>query len=253
MLGLYVEGVGKFIEICEHSTPSVFSGQLEKPIRGHCKKELALQKRCLIRGYNPRIRMKHYEALEDREAQINLTLGGVMAPTLGAHRASKWLGGRLLITNYNLANCRATATSVQAGMTWAVNPAALPTGEDFLSVSGLTSCIGVQVLRKSGGSFVHGVTAHFNSSFDVQTPWKLIAAGVAGIEGSLHAIVTSTSDTSNFWQEEVVIGRIGGYLRGIGVSDDNILYYHSCRGCIAYFIRRDGVMGEPYNTNHHAP
>jgi len=196
--------------------------------------------------------MFQYKAFTGNLARNNaLTrMTGITSATrapMGSHRMPPYQGGRLMISAYNVANVQATATSLQAGMGVFVDSAALHNDNHFLSVSGLTACIGLMVLLSHGGRFVCGSTAHFNGDYDNAAAWNQIADDLGNIAGIPHAVVISTRDTSTGWQDDVIIPRFGQSLMNLGVHNEYIFFYHSCSSGVAFLVRRDGIMGEPLN------
>jgi len=189
--------------------------------------------------------MLRYQAIHGHNPVYNPDLRRVLAPRLAAHRAGAVQGGRFLLADYTPAHARATANSQQAGLGVAVSDAALRSADDFLSVSGLTYCIGLMVLRRQGGRFVHGVTAHFNGNYEDAQAWTRIERGIGGAGGTLHAVVISTRDTTPYWQENGIVPCYRGALRRLGVSDAHLCFYQSSHSGVAFLVRGDGLMGEP--------
>jgi hypothetical protein len=163
--------------------------------------------------------------------------------------------GRLLIAPVNNLVTIANANSFGPLSAALVVPANFTNNNQIATVSGLTACIGVILVREVAHHQLGTVVvAHFNGGYNHAPSWLAIANGIGGAGGARYAIVIATSDTTGYGMTgaDGVMQSFRANLTGppLNVPDDNQIYYWSNTSGVEFGITRQGFIGEPNPKLH---
>ncbi|QEH38974.1 hypothetical protein OJF2_75860 [Aquisphaera giovannonii] len=168
-----------------------------------------------------------------------------------AHRTTPMPRERLVLDRYRMEDLKASATSTDAArlVDVYVEGTSLDSRESFISVSGLSGCVGLLVLQRKGDSFVRGITAHFNGGYERMSSWRKVFNALykhgyeqTPVQPMWHAVVVTSLVTLRGEQDRV-LKSFGALLQANHIFDFNTLFYFRSRG--AFLVRGDGLIGEP--------